>query len=112
MPLGDCVEDLRNVSLLKSRNRTQGNNTVDSCVDDLGISATTYPHQNDYSDNKPKTMAVSKDTMHLSSPALLEKIDRLRDLNISRHVPLPQVRTNAAKPSMTAYMLTHITSSL
>lgn len=27
----------------------------------------------------------------LSDPELLEKIDKLRDLNISQHVPLPQV---------------------
>lgn len=29
--------------------------------------------------------------MMLSNPALLEKIDTLRELNIGQHVPLPQV---------------------
>jgi len=39
-----------------------------------------------------QTMAVIMDGMHLSSPALLEKIDKLRDLNVGREVALPQVR--------------------
>lgn len=32
------------------------------------------------------------ETGHLSSPALLQKIDKLREQNIGQHVPLPQVR--------------------
>lgn len=36
-------------------------------------------------------MTASRDTTLLSNPALLEKIDKLRDLNIGQHVPLPQV---------------------
>jgi hypothetical protein len=36
-------------------------------------------------------MAVSRDTTFLSNPALLEKIDKLRDLNIGQHISLPQV---------------------
>jgi hypothetical protein len=30
---------------------------------------------------------------HLVSAALLRKIDKLRERNIGKHVPLPQVRT-------------------
>lgn len=36
-------------------------------------------------------MTASQDNITLSNPALLEKIDRLRDLNIGQHVPLPQL---------------------
>ncbi|KAH6648210.1 P-loop containing nucleoside triphosphate hydrolase protein [Truncatella angustata] len=36
-------------------------------------------------------MSVSWDTILLSNPVLLEKIDKLRDLNIGQHVPLPQL---------------------
>lgn len=36
-------------------------------------------------------MAVSRDITTLSSPTLLEKIDKLRELNIGQHVPLPQL---------------------
>jgi hypothetical protein len=38
-------------------------------------------------------MAVGRDIITLSDPALLEKVDKLRDLNIGQHVPLPQVRS-------------------
>lgn len=41
-----------------------------------------------------KTMVFnkqSKEIMQFTNPALLEKIDRLRDLNIGQHVSLPQV---------------------
>jgi hypothetical protein len=38
-------------------------------------------------------MAVGRDIINLSDPALLEKVDKLRDLNIGQHVPLPQVRS-------------------
>jgi hypothetical protein len=34
---------------------------------------------------------INKKGSFLSDPELLEKIDKLRDLNISQHVPLPQV---------------------
>ncbi|ETS84349.1 hypothetical protein PFICI_02374 [Pestalotiopsis fici W106-1] len=36
-------------------------------------------------------MTMVQDTNLLSDPALLEKVDRLRDLNIGQHVPLPQL---------------------
>lgn len=36
-------------------------------------------------------MTATQDINTLSNPPLLEKIDRLRDLNIGQHVPLPQV---------------------
>ncbi|KFY17936.1 hypothetical protein V492_00265 [Pseudogymnoascus sp. VKM F-4246] len=36
-------------------------------------------------------MAISWDIVILSSPALLEMVDKLRDLNIGQHVPLPQL---------------------
>ncbi|KAK6084821.1 dynamin family protein [Seiridium cupressi] len=36
-------------------------------------------------------MTVNWETILLSNPALLEKIDKLRDLNIGQHVPLPQL---------------------
>ncbi|KAJ4203156.1 hypothetical protein NW767_005266 [Fusarium falciforme] len=36
-------------------------------------------------------MNVSRDISILSDPALLEKVDKLRDLNIGQHVPLPQL---------------------
>ncbi|KAK8115624.1 hypothetical protein PG984_012126 [Apiospora sp. TS-2023a] len=36
-------------------------------------------------------MAVKRDVTLLSDPALLEKVDKLRDLNIGQHVPLPQL---------------------
>ncbi|KAF3002299.1 hypothetical protein E8E14_002462 [Neopestalotiopsis sp. 37M] len=36
-------------------------------------------------------MAEIRDTNLLSDPALLEKVDKLRDLNIGQHVPLPQL---------------------
>ena len=36
-------------------------------------------------------MTVSRDIIMLLNPALLEKVDKLRDLNIGQHVPLPQV---------------------
>lgn len=36
-------------------------------------------------------MTASQDINTLSNPPLLEKIDRLRDLNIGQHVPLPQL---------------------
>ncbi|KAF7535638.1 hypothetical protein G7054_g5245 [Neopestalotiopsis clavispora] len=36
-------------------------------------------------------MAVTRDTNLLSDPALLEKVDKLRDLNIGQYVPLPQL---------------------
>ncbi|KAK8043547.1 hypothetical protein PG993_005977 [Apiospora rasikravindrae] len=35
-------------------------------------------------------MAVNRDVTLLSDPTLLEKVDKLRDLNIGQHVPLPQ----------------------
>lgn len=38
-------------------------------------------------------MTVSREISTLSDPALLEKVDKLRDLNIGQHVPLPQVRS-------------------
>lgn len=38
-------------------------------------------------------MTVSRDITILSDPTLLEKVDKLRDLNIGQHVPLPQVRS-------------------
>lgn len=37
-------------------------------------------------------MAIRRDNATLSNPAMLGKIDQLRDLNIGQHVPLPQVR--------------------
>lgn len=37
-------------------------------------------------------MTVSREITTLSDPTLLEKVDRLRELNIGQHVPLPQVR--------------------
>ncbi|VUC38166.1 unnamed protein product [Clonostachys rosea] len=36
-------------------------------------------------------MANNRNTSFLSDPALLEKVDKLRDLNIGQHVPLPQL---------------------
>ena len=36
-------------------------------------------------------MTVSREVTTLSDPMLLEKVDKLRDLNIGQHVPLPQV---------------------
>ncbi|KAK2608430.1 hypothetical protein QQS21_002997 [Conoideocrella luteorostrata] len=36
-------------------------------------------------------MTVSRDIITLSNPALLEKVDLLRDWNIGQHVPLPQL---------------------
>jgi hypothetical protein len=36
-------------------------------------------------------MINNKKGSFLSDPELLEKIDKLRDLNIGQHVPLPQV---------------------
>ncbi|RDW63442.1 hypothetical protein BP6252_10987 [Coleophoma cylindrospora] len=36
-------------------------------------------------------MAVGRDIMLLSNPTWLEKVDKLRDLNIGQHVPLPQL---------------------
>jgi hypothetical protein len=36
-------------------------------------------------------MAIVRDNSLLSDPSLLEKIDKLGDLNIGQHVPLPQV---------------------
>lgn len=39
-------------------------------------------------------MNVSRDISILSDPALLEKVDKLRDLNIGQHVPLPQVKSD------------------
>jgi hypothetical protein len=38
-------------------------------------------------------MTVSREVTTLSDPSLLEKVDKLRDLNIGQHVPLPQVRS-------------------
>ena len=37
-------------------------------------------------------MTVGREFTTLSDPTLLEKVDKLRDLNIGQHVPLPQVR--------------------
>lgn len=34
---------------------------------------------------------LDRDVGHLASPALLRKIDQLREKNIGQHVPLPQV---------------------
>jgi hypothetical protein len=39
-------------------------------------------------------MTVNREIITLSNPTLLEKVDKLRDLNIGQHVPLPQVRHN------------------
>ncbi|PTB43657.1 hypothetical protein M441DRAFT_134816 [Trichoderma asperellum CBS 433.97] len=36
-------------------------------------------------------MTISRDPVILSNPALLERVDKLRDLNIGQHVPLPQL---------------------
>jgi hypothetical protein len=36
-------------------------------------------------------MTIQQEHSQLSDPQLLDKIDRLRDLNISQHVALPQV---------------------
>ncbi|KAH0526343.1 hypothetical protein TsFJ059_009676 [Trichoderma semiorbis] len=36
-------------------------------------------------------MTASQDIISLSNPVLLEKVDKLRDLNIGQHVPLPQL---------------------
>ncbi|KAL6910136.1 P-loop containing nucleoside triphosphate hydrolase protein [Trichoderma evansii] len=36
-------------------------------------------------------MTISRDVIILSNPALLERVDKLRDLNIGQHVPLPQL---------------------
>lgn len=38
------------------------------------------------------TMTLSRDTVLVSDPDLLDKIDKLRDLGIGDDVPLPQVR--------------------
>jgi hypothetical protein len=37
-------------------------------------------------------MTLQHDVGHLSSPVLLEKVDKLRDLNIGKDIALPQVR--------------------
>lgn len=39
-------------------------------------------------------MNINRDVISFSNPALLEKIDKLRDWNIGHHVPLPQVKLN------------------
>lgn len=58
-----------------------------------------------------KKMVASTDAMCLSNPDLLTKIDKLRDLNIGQHVPLPQVRLltylPARLPSLVTYWLGH-----
>ena len=42
----------------------------------------------------------------LSNPALLEKVDKLRDLNIGQHVPLPQVKLEKHQYTLTSTLLT------
>lgn len=39
-------------------------------------------------------MTIQRELPQLSDPQLLDKIDRLRDLNIAQHVALPQVGTS------------------
>jgi hypothetical protein len=39
-------------------------------------------------------------TQPLASPALLRKVDELREKNVSQHVPLPQVRTEYLCPHL------------
>jgi hypothetical protein len=36
--------------------------------------------------------AIGGDSDHLADPALLKKIDQLRERNIGKHIALPQVR--------------------
>jgi len=42
----------------------------------------------------------------LASPALLQKVDELREKNISQHVPLPQVREDIGIPSSPSSLMT------
>jgi hypothetical protein len=50
-------------------------------------------------------MAVEKITSksdHLASPALLRKIDQLREKNVGQHVPLPQVSRQSSSIGLSA----------
>ncbi|KAL7921857.1 P-loop containing nucleoside triphosphate hydrolase protein [Trichoderma austrokoningii] len=44
-----------------------------------------------FSYKSSKETPISRDVIILSNPELLERVDKLRDLNIGQHVPLPQL---------------------
>lgn len=45
---------------------------------------------------------LRRESGHLASPALLHKIDELREKNIGQHVPLPQVSSGVSAHVETA----------
>lgn len=92
MPLGDSVKYIRDLLPSNARNPIK---TILSLT--LLLTNIIHANQNEYSVQVQK-MTVSRDAMLLSNPILLEKIDKLRDLNISQHVPLPQVKSGDQQP--------------
>jgi hypothetical protein len=66
---------------------------------DFGLSTIIFSFHTDFSTKITSlcpqllNMNVSHDISILSDPPLLEKVDKLRDLNIGQHVPLPQVKS-------------------
>ncbi|KAG4254545.1 dynamin family protein [Fusarium proliferatum] len=54
-------------------------------------------------------MTNNRNTSFLSDPALLEKVDKLRDLNIGQHVPLPQLAVVGDQSSGKSSLLESLT---
>lgn len=44
-------------------------------------------------------MTQTSGEQHLVSPSILQKIDRLREKNVGKHIPLPQVRPPTVAPA-------------
>lgn len=63
---------------------------------DQPASASSSHAQALHMQQKLTNMNQDPDVTTLSDPALLERIDRLRDLNIGQHVPLPQVSADVS----------------
>lgn len=50
-------------------------------------------------------MTVNQNLFKFSTAALLEKVDKLRDLNIGQHVPLPQVSHISISTAVSRYLI-------